>query len=370
MLLNGGAMRNKEFVFGEGRISGYLSALLGILSLFAVFTFLYPEYLTTPDLRKEYPVEILRYVLMGSLILSFIFAFLTLYLNKNKTSGFIGLGCSSIAILLGGWQIEVKEFEQYSVYIGLDWIVLDLLILAIIFIPIEKLFPNRKNQIILRPEWQTDFIYFTVGHLFIQLIAIGTIMPATLLSETFNLNFLKVNISTWPWIIQFFGAIFITDLSLYFIHRLFHVNKFLWPFHAIHHSIKSIDWLAGSRLHFVDIFISRAIGFAPTFLLGFPIEIVTSYIIFVAFHTVFIHSNTNIDFKFLKYVFVTPQYHDWHHSADPSTFNKNYAVHLPVIDYVFGTYYFPQNKKPSEFGINLELPEGYIKQLIFPFRKK
>ena len=363
-------MRNKEFVFGEGRISGYLSALLGILSLFAVFAFLYPEYLTTPDLRKEYPVEILRDVLMVCLILSYAFAILTFFLNKKKTLGIIGLGCSTVAILLGGWQIEVKEFDQHFAFIGLDWIVLDFLILAIIFIPIEKFFPNRKNQIILRPEWQTDLSYFCVGHLFIQIIAMVTIMPATLLSETFNLNFLQVNISTWPWIVQFFAAILITDLFLYFIHRLFHISKILWPFHAIHHSIKSIDWLAGSRLHFVDIFISRAIGFAPTFLLGFPFEIVTSYIIFVAFHTVFIHSNTNVDFKFLKYVFVTPQYHNWHHSADPSTFNKNYAVHLPLIDYIFGTYYFPINKQPSYFGIDLELPNSYIGQFIYPFRKK
>ena len=173
-------MNNKEFIFGEGRISGYLSAALGIINLFAVLAFLYPEYLTTPDLRKEYPVELLRNILMVSLMMSYLFAFLTFFLNKDKTSGIIGLSCSSIAILLGGWQVEVKEFEQNILYIGLDWIVLDFLILAFIFIPIEKFFPNRKNQIILRPEWQTDLTYFSVGHLFIQLIAVVTIILLTL----------------------------------------------------------------------------------------------------------------------------------------------------------------------------------------------
>ena len=38
----------KEFRLGEGRISGYLSVTLGVLSLLAVLAYLYPSYLTLP----------------------------------------------------------------------------------------------------------------------------------------------------------------------------------------------------------------------------------------------------------------------------------------------------------------------------------
>ena len=43
--------------FGEGRISAYLSFLLGILSLLGVFAFMFPAYLTTPDMRHTYDPE-------------------------------------------------------------------------------------------------------------------------------------------------------------------------------------------------------------------------------------------------------------------------------------------------------------------------
>ena len=43
-----------EFRLGEGRISGFLSLILGVLSLLAVFAYLYPSYLTTTELRKTY----------------------------------------------------------------------------------------------------------------------------------------------------------------------------------------------------------------------------------------------------------------------------------------------------------------------------
>ncbi len=38
---------SKEFRFGEGKTSGILSLVLGILSLLAVFAYLYPSYFTT-----------------------------------------------------------------------------------------------------------------------------------------------------------------------------------------------------------------------------------------------------------------------------------------------------------------------------------
>ena len=46
--------------------------------------------------------------------------------------------------------------------------------------------------------------------------------------------------------------------------------------------------------------------------------------------------------------------------------NKNFAVHFPLIDKLFGTYYLPENKWPDEMGLeNEKFPKGYFKQLIF-----
>ncbi|MFQ5552099.1 MAG: sterol desaturase family protein, partial [Gemmatimonadales bacterium] len=45
--------------------------------------------------------------------------------------------------------------------------------------------------------------------------------------------------------------------------------RFLWRFHAVHHSIRTVDWLAGSRLHLVDILVTRAFSYIPLYVLGF-----------------------------------------------------------------------------------------------------
>ena len=49
----------------------------------------------------------------------------------------------------------------------------------------------------------------------------------------------------------------VDKLREYAVHRLFHRVPWLWRFHAIHHSSRALDWLAGSRLHLVDIVVMR-----------------------------------------------------------------------------------------------------------------
>ena len=47
----------------------------------------------------------------------------------------------------------------------------------------------------------------------------------------------------------------------------------------------------------------------------------------------------------------------------------NFAVHLPVIDRLFGTHYLPPGRWPAEYGLaGAPVPSGYLAQLIHPFR--
>ena len=49
-----------EFRFGEGKMSGVISATLGALGFGAVLCLLYPSLLTTPDMREIYPMALVR----------------------------------------------------------------------------------------------------------------------------------------------------------------------------------------------------------------------------------------------------------------------------------------------------------------------
>ncbi|MGH7400698.1 MAG: sterol desaturase family protein, partial [Candidatus Rokuibacteriota bacterium] len=162
-------------------------------------------------------------------------------------------------------------------------------------------------------------------------------------------------------------VLIVADLTQYGVHRLFHHVPWLWRFHAVHHSSRRMDWLAGSRLHLVDIVVTRGLSFVPLYVAGFAPPAVFAYVLFVSFQAVLIHANVSWRFGPLRWVLATPQYHHWHHAVEPV--DVNFAVHLPVIDRVFGTQYLPQDRWPAEYGMaGAPVPGGYWAQLVYPFR--
>ena len=302
---------------GEGKISGYLSIFLAVISLGAVICFHFPEYFTTPEFRAVYPVEILRWVLLACLVLAFGFA-LTSFLLSGKTKlGLTGVLISALAIVLGGNTVEINDFNQSIVSISLDWLLIDILVLSAIFIPIELFLPKRTEQTKFHLEWKTDLVYFAISHLLVQFTAVAIKSPAESIFGGWGLGAMQSTVSSWPFLLQLALAMLVADLFQYAAHRAFHANGFLWRFHAVHHSIRAIDWLAGSRLHLVDILVTRAFSYIPLYVLGFSMPVFYAYVAIVALQAVAAHANTRIPFGPLKYVLVTPQYHHWHHSDNP-----------------------------------------------------
>src|SRR5690606_32799068 len=127
-----------------------------------------------------------------------------------------------------------------------------------------------------------DLVHFLVSHLLVQLSAWLTLAPAAAATRLLLWPDLQAMVLALPWIIQFGAIILLADLGEYVIHRMFHHVSWLWPFHAIHHSSESIDWLAGSRLHLVDVVITRGFTFVPIALLGFTESAVYAYLVFVS----------------------------------------------------------------------------------------
>ena len=359
----------KRLKIGEGYISGYLSILFSLVSLGGVICFRYPEYFTTPEFRAVYPVDLLRWVLFACIVVSFGFAFVSFILSRKIKLALFGILLAAAAILLGGTTIEIKEIDQNITSISLDWLLIDIVILSVIFIPIELFFPKRTEQTKFHPEWKTDAIYFVIAHLLVQYTAIVIRFPAENLFGNAGLESVQAIVVALPFIIQLLLAMFTADLFQYAAHRMFHTNHIMWRFHAVHHSIKVIDWVAGSRLHLVDVLVTRALSYLPLYLLGFSVQVFYTYIVIVALQAVAAHANTRIPFGFLKYVLVTPQYHHWHHSDDPRFYNKNFAIHFPLIDRIFGTYYLPGDEWPASTGLGeVKFPKGYIRQFFYPFR--
>lgn len=361
-------MSPQFFRFGEGRISGYTSVTLGVLSLLAVLCYRFPSYLTTRELRSVYDPELLRTVLRACMWSSLGFAALTFILNRRKRLGAIGVLCTLVAFALGGYGVPSGPVAPSQLAIGVDWLVLDLLGSAALFIFIEKIIPKYEAQAILRPEWQLDLFYFGINHLLIgAFMLIGNSVAPMLFGWAVN-DSLRSVVSGLPLVLQFVLLLACADFVQYWTHRSFHEIPALWKFHAVHHSSEHMDWLAGSRSHFVEIAIDRALVMVPLYLLGASKTALDLYVVFAALQAVFIHANVRIPFGPFKYLFTTPQFHHWHHSSDKPAIDTNYAVHMPIFDKLFGTFHMPDEHWPAEYGTVTRLPRTYSGQWLYPFR--
>ncbi|MET1257175.1 sterol desaturase family protein [Aliikangiella maris] len=362
----------RAFRLGDGKISGYTSVCLGVLSLLAVLAYLFPAYLTTTELRQTYDAGQLQQLLKYAMYFSLFFGVLTFVLGQYRRLGIIGILLTGVSFALGGYTIPIRGVQPQPLSLGVDWLILAFLGSAFIFMTLEKLLPKYKDQIILRKEWGLDLFYFCFNHLAIS---------AILLYANYHVSHFDwaVSDSLQNWLqalpvwVQVLAIIVCVDFVLYWEHRLYHEIKIIWPIHAVHHSVENMDWLAGSRGHFLQVFSERAMVMVPLYLLGPDKAALDIYVAFAALQAVLIHCNTRLPFGPLKYIFVTPQFHHWHHSSEKPAIDTNYSAHLVLFDWLFGTYHMPKQHWPAEYGTTKKLPSTYLGQLFYPlsiFKKK
>ena len=173
-----------------------------------------------------------------------------------------------------------------------------------------------------------------------------------------------------PWVVQLIAIMLLTDIAQYWLHRAFHRVPALWRFHAVHHSAKSMDWIAGARMHFLEIIILRSVTATPALIIGFHESALQAYMLLVYVSSTFIHSNVGVNFGFLEKILVSPRFHHWHHGIEKEATDVNFAIHFSFLDRIFGTHHLPEGKWPKAYGIEGHpVPRGYWKQLLYPFRR-
>jgi sterol desaturase/sphingolipid hydroxylase (fatty acid hydroxylase superfamily) len=354
---------------GRRWLPGIVAAFLGALGLLAVVCLHFPAWTTTPELRAIYPMPLVRTTIATGLAAALSVGALAVLLDRGRRLGLVGLALAGAAQLAGGAGVEVAEPVARSSHLGLDWFVLDLFALAIVAVPLERAFAQRPEQPVFRRGWRTDLAHFFASHVLVQVTALLTIAPALLLFRFAVSPALQAAVAAQPMALQLAEILLVADLAGYAAHRAFHAVPWLWRFHAVHHSSEAMDWLAGSRLHLVDVVATRAVVFAPLFVLGFSHAALTGYLVWVALHATWIHANLRFRCGPLEAVLATPRFHHWHHARAPEARDKNFAVHLPFLDRLFGTYHLPGDRWPERYGIEEPMPAGWLGQLVAPFRK-
>jgi lathosterol oxidase len=356
--------------FGTGWWSGVLSAFFGLLAFGAVLCLHFPQLLSSPELRVYYPMYLMRLLIQAVIVGAILCGVVSAMLRRKKALALTGMLFALGATLLGGASVPINEDLHKGPAIGLDWFLLDLLLMTLIFSPIEVLWPAYPKQSVFRNEWLTDIVYFLSTHLPIQVTTFLILLPATQLTAILNIPALASAVGQLPWLLQFLLAVVVADLAEYLIHRAFHEVPFMWRFHAIHHSSKSLDWIAGSRSHIVDDVVVRGFILIPMMLV-FPHNMLVAYLLFVNFHATWTHCNFGPTIKWLEPYLIQPRYHHWHHTSQAEAIDKNFAIHFPWIDRIFGTHYLPKDSWPETYGLhNEKIPPGFWGQTFYPFTRR
>jgi sterol desaturase/sphingolipid hydroxylase (fatty acid hydroxylase superfamily) len=247
--------------------------------------------------------------------------------------------------------------------------VIDVLVAGAVFVPVEWVLADRR-QPALRRGTLADVVYLLANRAVLRLA-----LPLFLVAGGFAARGLvPAGARTWvgdaPLWAQVVGAIVVTDLVVYAVHRTLHAVSWLWRFHAIHHSSKDLDWLAAARFHPVDILLTKGLAVAPLVMFGFSPTAIVVFAAIGRWHAYLVHANVRIEFGPLKWLVATPEFHHWHHAAAREAYDTNYAGQLAVIDWLFGTLRMPQGVAPERYGIEADVPTDYLRAFVHPFRRK
>ncbi len=251
-----------------------------------------------------------------------------------------------------------------------------LLALAIIFVPLEYVVRAVKTK----PLWKSqqtpaDILHWTLTPLFIGPIVTALLtwaVAAFYLSQ--GKEFTRLDyagfgpVVTQPQWLIILEMLLITDLCAYWRHRFMH--RFAWPVHSVHHGSKEVYWLSATRFHPIDIIAQNLTYLLPAYLLGFPLSVISIYMPFVTLYNLVLHSPIDWSFGPLRYVIVTPPFHRWHHTKERAGQQANFSTIFSFYDLLFRTYYFPNDRRPKNFGVvDSRIPRDYIGQILYPLVK-
>jgi len=242
-----------------------------------------------------------------------------------------------------------------------------ILITFLVFVPLERLLALHPEQKIFRRNWANDVIFLLFNRFLIKLGLLGVVAASIFAAAQIIPASFQAAVGGLPYWVQIPAVIVLSDLGFYWTHRMFHAVPWLWRFHAVHHSIEELDWLAAFRIHPLDQIITKGVSLVPVATLGFSEWAIAIYVVLYQWQTILIHANVRIRFGPLRFLLASPEFHHWHHSSDREARDRNFAAQLPFLDALFGTLHMPKGQMPTRYGLDQPMPQHYVRQLIYPF---
>lgn len=243
----------------------------------------------------------------------------------------------------------ITEFIALSVLFGL---------VALLVHGRKALVPTGRQK----RNWRVNGSYFAFDLIVVTpalVVVSEAIRNAMSSSQTFGLADMPV------WAVATL-AVVLSDFIGYWRHRLMHLTA-LWPIHAAHHSDEDLTWFSLIRFHPLNRLV--AVGFDAAILsaLGLPIWAIIFSNRVRHYYGYVVHADIGWRFGPLKYIFVSPFLHRWHHATDEAARDTNFATVFSLYDWLFGTFYCPPHRA-EQLGVDgPDYPTSFIGQLWYPF---
>jgi sterol desaturase/sphingolipid hydroxylase (fatty acid hydroxylase superfamily) len=215
--------------------------------------------------------------------------------------------------------------------------------------------PRRHLSVGRRPRWPGNLGVFAIDIAAVRLLVPTAAVGVALIATQRGWGLLPA-LGLPPWATIVAGVIAL-DLAIYTQHVVFHYVPVLWRLHRMHHADVDIDVTTGVCFHPFEILLSLAIKMAAVAALGVPAIAVLIFEVLLNATSMFNHSNVALPARLdriARWIVVTPQMHQVHHSIERNETDSNFGFNLPWWDRLFGTY----RVKPAagEQGMTVGLP--------------
>ena len=241
---------------------------------------------------------------------------------------------------------------------------------AAVFALLERLTRLRfRPSPLLRRYFGSDVIYLLTGYVAGSSLAIlYIVVTSRWIEEALGLPRLAaLDVPMW---ITVPVALVALDLGNYVSHLLLHRVDALWELHKVHHSSRTLDWLATFRSHFFEQTLRRLVAPLVIIAAGFPVDAVIAASGILLVFAMSNHSNLRIDLRWVEPIFVTPRLHRLHHM--PATTDRNLGTVFTIWDRLRQSLVVREADALCVFGVPgavTTYPQGWGRQFIAPLRR-
>ena len=207
-------------------------------------------------------------------------------------------------------------------------------------------------------------IFFTLTTILVNFLLAFLLLKASDWAVANSIGVLGwISLPLWAKLIV--GLLLLDLLGAYTPHWVEHHVKWMWQFHAIHHTDQHVDVTTANRHHPGESVIRFVFTIIATIVVGAPIWLIMLYQSMSVVLSQYNHSNIQmpkaID-RILVLFICTPNMHHVHHHYRMPYSDTNYGNIFSFWDRIFGTYIEVDNSK-LKYGLDTHMDDREVSRI-------